>query len=180
MAGPSIDRANSSGDIWTIPGYPNYYVSRSGEVFSSNRRWKLGTLRRLRTEKDKDGYLFVYLTIQGKRYRPKVHQLVALTFLGERPSPRHEVRHLDGSRQNNYYKNLAWGTRKDNADDRERHGRTAKGPAIARALFTVNQVREIRRRIANGERAIDIARDLKVHRQHISNLRNGRTYSSVV
>ncbi|MGA0525000.1 hypothetical protein ACO2WH_24370, partial [Escherichia coli] len=32
------------------------------------------------------------------------------------------------------YKNLEWGTRKENADDRERHGRTSRGEAHSAAI----------------------------------------------
>lgn len=56
-----------------------------------------------------------------------VHELVALAFLGPPPSAEHEVRHLDGDRTNNRPSNLVYGTAKENAADREAHGRTARG-----------------------------------------------------
>lgn len=74
-----------------------------------------------------DGYLFVRLTINGKRKKWMLHKLMAELFLEPRPSKFHEIRHLDGLKQNNRADNLAWGTRKENADDRENHGRTSRG-----------------------------------------------------
>lgn len=74
-----------------------------------------------------DGYKRVRLHKDGIRKSFKVHILVAEKYLGPKPTPQHEVRHIDGNRLNNHYQNLAWGTRKENADDRERHGRTSRG-----------------------------------------------------
>jgi hypothetical protein len=50
-----------------------------------------------------------------------VHVAVALAFHGPPPSPDLLVRHLDGNPEHNWPSNLAWGTREENAADRERH-----------------------------------------------------------
>jgi hypothetical protein len=72
------------------------------------------------------GYLRVRLLANGRRKSQAVHKLVALTFLG-RPLPGQQVRHLNGNRLDNSHANLAWGTAKQNAEDRNRHGKTARG-----------------------------------------------------
>jgi hypothetical protein len=69
---------------------------------------------------------------------------VAAQFLPERPSPEHEVRHLDGNKDNPHADNLAWGTRKENADDRERHGRTSRGSAHSAAIRASTQAEATR------------------------------------
>lgn len=74
-------------------------------------------------------YAAISLRRNGFRKRRTVHRIVADAFLPPRPSMKHEVRHLDGNRANCAANNLAWGTRKENAEDRERHGRTASGPS---------------------------------------------------
>lgn len=74
-----------------------------------------------------DGYPSVRIFVDGKRKHIAVHSLVALHFLPPRPSENHEIRHLDGNKLNPNADNLAWGTRKENADDREKHGRTSRG-----------------------------------------------------
>ena len=51
-----------------------------------------------------------------------VHTLVLTAFVGPRPSPEIEVRHLNGVRSDNRLSNLAWGTASENAYDRVRHG----------------------------------------------------------
>lgn len=71
---------------------------------------------------DAKGYQFVSLSNGGRR-RASVHGLVAAAFLGRRPTPDHEVRHLDGDPSNNALANLAYGTGAENWEDRRRHGR---------------------------------------------------------
>jgi predicted transcriptional regulator len=51
-----------------------------------------------------------------------VHRAVLTAFRGPYPGKGFEARHLDGNKQNNRLGNLAWGTRRENADDRIRHG----------------------------------------------------------
>lgn len=106
---------------------PGYIVTRDGRVFSVGHNWRGYGEREMRLTPNADGYPSVRLTIGGKRTRLAVHRLVAREYLPPRPSPAHEVRHLDGDRTNNRVTNLAWGTRKENAADRERHGRTYRG-----------------------------------------------------
>ena len=117
---------------WT----PDYRVTREGRVFAVNTNWRGYGEREMAQQPNADGYPSVRLTVDGKRKRLAVHRLVAAEFLPPRPSPAHEVRHLDGDKTNNHFSNLAWGTRKENAEDRERHGRTARGERHAWALGT--------------------------------------------
>lgn len=105
---------------------PGYEVRRNGTVLSLIP-WRGTPSRELIAYPNSHGYLRVRLMINGKRKSVFVHKCVAEAFLEPRPSPLHEVRHLDGNKLNNNIGNLAWGTRKDNADDRARHGRTSNG-----------------------------------------------------
>ena len=113
---------------------PQYEVTRDGRVFSVGSNWRGYGRREMRQTPNADGYPSVRLTINGRRVRLAVHRLVAKQYLPPRPSPRHEVRHLDGDKNNPSAENLAWGTQKENADDRERHGRTSRGPAHSAAI----------------------------------------------
>lgn len=101
-----------------------YEVTRDGRVLSYTR-WL--DLRELARDINDDGYPCVRVVINGRRRRVPVHKLVAQQFHGPQPAPGYEVRHLDGDKLNPHADNLAWGTRKQNADDRERHGRTSRG-----------------------------------------------------
>lgn len=110
-------------------GFTGYEVSSEGRVFSTypNRR-------ELTQDRNSHGYPCVRLIIEGKRVRKLVHGLVAAAFLPPRPSPLHQIRHMDGDKTNNSVFNLQWGTAKENADDRERHGNTSRGHAHSAAL----------------------------------------------
>lgn len=110
-----------------------YEVTADGRIFS-HANWRGLGIRDLVHQPNEDGYPSVRLTINGKRVHYAVHKLVAMAHLDPRPSPAHEVRHLDGDKLNPNVANLAWGTRKENAEDRDRHGRTSKGESHSIAI----------------------------------------------
>ena len=99
-----------------------YEVSNFGRVRRSD-----GVMLSPSKPRNTREYPCVMLRHSGVRRRVSVHRLVALNFLGLPPCAGAEVRHLDGNHLNPRWDNLAWGTRKDNAADRERHGTTARG-----------------------------------------------------
>jgi hypothetical protein len=116
------------------PFLPEYYISRFGEVFSIKYNWRGCGTRILKQFKNTDGYPSVRLSIRGKRIHYPVYRLVVMAYLPKRPSEKHETRHLDGNKNNNCVENLAWGTRKENAEDRERHGQTSRGERHSKAV----------------------------------------------
>lgn len=113
---------------------PGYEVTRDGRVFSIDHNWRGLGKRELVQEPNAHGYPSVRLTIDGRRARLCVHRLVAWEYLPERPDPFHEIRHLNGDKTDNRVQNLALGTRKENADDRQRHGRTSRGAKHSAAI----------------------------------------------
>lgn len=117
-----------------IPDYPGYEASADGQIFSVEHNWRGYGVRVLEQDLNASGYPSVRITVDGKRKRISVHRLIAATFLPPRPSDAHEVRHLDGNKLNSAVANLAWGTKKDNADDREQHGRTSRGKRHSTAI----------------------------------------------
>jgi hypothetical protein len=68
-----------------------------------------------------DGHLQVTLCRNGQDYKRYVHSLVALAFLGPRPSGL-EACHGDGNPANNRPENLRYGSHGSNLLDRVRHG----------------------------------------------------------
>lgn len=78
-----------------------------------------------------------------------VHRMVLDTFV--RPKKVGEIcRHIDGNPLNNRLDNLRWGTHKENSEDRDRHGRTPRGTDFKDTKLSVDAVRDIRRRHAEG------------------------------
>lgn len=123
---------------------PGYEVTRDGRVFSLSSNWRGYGRREMQHTPNVNGYPSVRIYIDGKRKRIAVHVLVAREYLGPKPSPDHEVRHLDGNKCNPNVGNLAWGTAKENADDRERHGRTSRGEKHSFAIRSSTHAEKIR------------------------------------
>lgn len=134
-----------------------YEVTRDGKVFSVDSNWRGLGRRELRQSLNKDGYPTVRLTIGKRRVRYTVHRLVALHHLPPPPTNSHEVRHLDGNKLNPKLENLAWGTQKENAADRERHGRTSRGAQHGSFIKRSDHAEKVR--------AFHIARKEKLHEE---------------
>ena len=87
-----------------IPGYEGVYqVSNLGNVKS----FKFDKERILKSGVNSRGYLQVILSKDGKLKGIKVHQLVAMSFLGHTPDGMNSVvDHIDNNRLNNHMDNL--------------------------------------------------------------------------
>lgn len=128
-------------DYKAIPGFDKYYVSSTGEVLSFVKDG--GTPAILRRMKRKDGYKYVFLYRNKKQEKMYIHHAVLLSWVGPRPEGT-EGRHLDDCQDNNDYRNLAWGTRQENVDDKKRNGRIRCGEATPMHKITSQQALEIR------------------------------------
>lgn len=113
---------------------PGYEVTADGRVFSVGSDWRGYGRREMTQEINASGYPSVRITVSGRRVRVAVHKLVALHHLPPKPFWADQIRHLDGDNMNPRASNLAWGTAKENAQDRETHGRTARGTALSAAI----------------------------------------------
>lgn len=103
----------------SIPGFNEYWINAQADVLS-RRQNKIGKI--LKTRPDEKGYLRVTLyDAEGDPKTFKVHNLVALVFLGPRPDGL-VTRHWDGNNVNNVPSNLFYGTYTENAFDQVRHG----------------------------------------------------------
>ncbi|EOI3540821.1 HNH endonuclease [Cronobacter sakazakii] len=123
-----------------------YEVTPDGRVFSLDSNWRGYGKRELTQQLNSYGYPSVRIYVNGIRKRMLVHALVAKNHLPEQPSELHQIRHLDGNKTNNRVENLAWGTAKENADDRKLHGRTSCGIKHSKATrrgLVVKKLREV-------------------------------------
>jgi hypothetical protein len=140
-------RADGNFVEWrSIPGWPEYEISEFGTVrrvgpASGAKRGRI--LRPWRNPRT--GYLQIGLWKGGKDTRFTVHRLVALTFLGEPPTPAHLVAHDDGTRDNNHWSNLRWATQRENMADTVRHGTHNRGRQNGQARIDEVCVRAIRK-----------------------------------
>lgn len=176
-----------------IPGYDGYLADEFGGIWSAFTNWRGYGTRQLKQDLGTDGYMRVKLMRDGKRIHKTVHVLVCQAFHGE-PKLGQEVCHKDGNKLNNKSRNLKWGTRKQNADDREVHGRTArgknngafthpelrpKGERNGQSKLTEAQVREIRRLHGEGMGYRRLGQMFEVQRNTIRYIIIGRTWAHV-
>lgn len=162
--------------MWrTIPDFPGYEVSDSGQVRSYRRRGhggmmaapKLLKLQRYGT------YYHVRLTrFDGKIIQAAVHVLVLEVFVGPRPEGMLAL-HKDDEPTNNDVENLYWGTPSDNGRDAWRNGSYADRN-VTWAKLSSEDVAEIRERLAAGERQSAIALTFGVHPSAVSDIKTGR------
>lgn len=101
---------NNQQEQWkAIPGTEGRYeVSSTGKVRTLRRRPQQLTLTR-----HASGYMYAMIEINGKRYKRRVHRLVAEAFLPNCNNMA-EVNHKDGNKENNDVNNLEWLDRSGN------------------------------------------------------------------
>ncbi len=155
--------------IKDIPGHFGYGITRDGRVWSYKRRhW-------LKLHVHKRGHMEVALCAGSKTVSRKVHQLVLETWALARP-PGAVARHLDGDPTNNHVENLAWGTQRENAADRDAHGRTARHERHGKAKLTMADAVAARWRYFRGETVGQLATDYQVNPGTMSKLVRGITW----
>ena len=95
-----------------INGYPGYFVTPEGRVYS-NRKYShnpKGELREKKQWSSQKGYKMVTL---GKAKKFKVHRLVALAYI---PNPNNydTINHINEDKTDNRVENLEWMSNRDN------------------------------------------------------------------
>ena len=124
-------------EIWKpIKDYEGLYeVSNMGRVRSLDKLDTLGKKIKGKMLKlcNKDGYLVVNLTKDGKSRLIKVHRLVGFAFV-EGWFEGAFIDHIDGNRANNVWTNLHWVTQKENMNNpiaKERIRKAHKGRKLS-------------------------------------------------
>lgn len=157
-----------------IPQWPGYFVDEGGNVWSAKR----GTWRRLAVRAKEQGYCWVQLTVGGRSKSVLVHRLMEFAF--GLPGAGRLVRHLNGDPADNRLMNLRRGTDVENAADRERHGRTARGERNRGGnKLSEKQVIEIKRALRDGSTLTSLASRFDVSIATIGFIRTGRLWRHV-
>lgn len=90
-----------------ISGFINHSVNEFGVVLNT----KTGNI--IQPYKNKQGYLYVKPCENNKRKHLAIHRAVAMCFC-DGYAKGMVVDHIDGNKENNYYKNLRWCSQKQN------------------------------------------------------------------
>lgn len=126
-----------------IPGLDGYEADADGRIWKTTGRQRFAfEPHPLTPAVGAHGYLTVRVFVGSMGITKAVHPLVCRAFNGDKPQG-HEACHVDGDKQNNRPTNLRWGTSKENAADRARHGRLIV-PRGSRLDVTAAQVRALR------------------------------------
>ncbi|MDD5397413.1 MAG: HNH endonuclease [Candidatus Moranbacteria bacterium] len=172
------------------PSYPGYSITKDGHVFTHRHRFGLGKGMGGGVKIDKKftkemnpyighgGYIYVAIsTIKGQRSIP-IHTLLLDAFVGLCPKNM-EVRHLDGNPQNNSLDNLLYGTVKENAEDRKKHGHNRRGSNHPRSKLSETIVIDLRKRNQMGESIASLSREFNVSESTMSNAIKGKTWKYI-
>lgn len=151
-----------------------YEASTAGRIRSFYR----GERRVLKTQPNKKGYLHIGLQINGRRHCEMVHSIIARTFIGPRPDGL-EVNHKNTVKSDNSLSNLEYVTHQENINHYQAAGIKSgsfKGSTNNFAKLTEPDVRNIRERLAMGEKMKSLAEHFRVTYETILSIKNRRSW----
>lgn len=160
-----------------VVGWSGYCVTPDGDVYSNRTNGSRNTKNwtKLKKRTNVDGYGEVHLCNGDKTKVVRVHTLVLLTFVGDKPEGAVAC-HNNGVRDDNRVSNLKWGTPQDNADDRNIHGNTARGERSGAAKLTQTAVDQIRMKRKEGRTLESIAKEFGVNKRTVGRIVHGLTW----
>jgi len=156
-----------------ILNYPNYIVYSDGTVISNDPRWK--NPRVLKPWIDQDGYRRVHLVREGKKKGFSVAVLVLSSFT-DRPSKKHTVNHINGIKADDRLENLEWATRMEQIQHAFKMGLKT---GYEQGKLKPDDVRVIRRLLADGSTQKEIGLLYNVHPTTIGKIASGVNWSHV-
>lgn len=166
-----------------VPEWPGYAVSDDGLVWTclhgrvAGKKLFNAAWTQLSSRPNKQGYQTVSLW-NGckKRWFPRVHQLVLLSFVGPCPTGMEVCHFPDHTKTNNRLSNLCYGTKKENGQQGIEQGVYPRGGKKIGAVISDATALEIITRRRGGERPAAIAKALGIKFHHVDNVLGGRAW----
>lgn len=138
----------------------NFYLEPCGNVYKLTNEGlvKIGW---------ENGRNYIHITTPDRKSM-KVHRMIAETFI---PNPKGlpHINHINGIRNDNRVENLEWVSPSSNQKHAYRTG-------LRKTKLTLEDVKNIRVRIKNGEKQSVLAEEYNIGRSHISNIVNEKRY----
>lgn len=167
-------------EIWRpVVGFPGYEVSNRGRVrtywerIATSYEWSYTLSSQavgyLRGGLDKDGYVRVTLSKQGRIYRRGVHQLALRAFEGDHPQ-RNIPNHLNNVKDDNRLDNLKWSTVAENTLHANEIGAGQRGESHHRARLTGVDVLRIRATVHSRSDKLKAAQEYKCTVENIQRI----------
>lgn len=143
-----------------IKEFPNYYVTTNGTVINSKGNQICRFV-------DNTGYYQVELSRSGKKYKRRVHQLIAHTILGQPPKG-YIINHKDGNKLNNRIENLEYITYSENTQHAYDNGLIPRKRRTK--LYSINKKSGM---LYKWESIRSCARGLDINRKTLSQILKG-------
>lgn len=162
--------------IWTENFNDKYTVESNGNIYSIRRKLNL------KPRQNTNGYLAVHLYNDSFRKAIDVHRLVGLIWCeNDDPENKTQINHKDGNKLNNDHTNLEWVTPSQN----QKHmiklelSTVFKGEDKPTAILNNVKVLEIREKLANGAKNIDLAKEYGVDDCTISQIKHRKKWKHI-
>jgi hypothetical protein len=168
-------------EVWKEIPYTDYKyeVSNYGRVKSYYTKGGIGKV--LNPSKI-GGFYVVSLKYQGKSKHFLVHKVVAELFVPKESKDQTVVIHLDWNKQNNYYTNLQWATKKTSYErmhKRLREERLKRGQLVTYSKLKPEEVALIKSMLGRGIRQKMIAKMFCVSEMQITRIKRGENWKNI-
>lgn len=176
-------------EIWKkIKEYGDYEVSNYGRVKSPDFILKTPTGQSyikkgkiLKPFKDKKGYLYCDLRVNGERKIVRVHRFVGMAFIPNTEN-KPQINHIDGNKENNNVQNLEWCTNSENQKHAFEKGLQKGCFSHHNSKLTLEQVRYIKNNCVVGSKKNGmqtIAKKFNVCNSTIKQIVIGNSYKNI-
>lgn len=154
----------------------DYFLTEDGTVFTQSS----GKLRKFTIRTNTKGYKFVQLLDKNhKKHTYYIARLVARVFIGEPPTARAQVDHIDNDKINNHVSNLRYLTNRENQLYKFEHLRKSKVKAICQVCDSAYYRRNWNQKYCTfscGDKAWYQAHKIEVARKSRLNKHNQSMY----